>query len=183
MKQKVKLWVRDVEEFFFCPMVFYFSVVLGISKDEGYWAELGKEIQEEAEQVIAKSFEVQAKEFRLESEKLGVVGKADFVVKDGNFLAPLEVKYSSKLKPWWKYSAILYAIMLEEVIKKPVKRAFIYLTEANRIVSVEIRDEDRKFVVESVKNCHEILRGKQPKAKVSKSCENCDYKQMCLEFD
>lgn len=47
MEQKVKLWVRDVEEYFFCPMVFYFSVVLGISKNEGYWAELGKEFRRE----------------------------------------------------------------------------------------------------------------------------------------
>ena len=181
MKQRVKLWVRDVEEYFFCPMVFYFSVVLGINRSEGYWAELGKEIQEEAEKLISEKFEIYEKELKLESEKLGVIGKVDFVVKDGNSLAPLEVKYSSKLKPWWKYSVVLYAMLLEDVTRKPVKRAFIFLTESNKIVPLEIRDEERRFVIECVKNCHEIINGKQPKAKVSKSCENCDYSEMCIE--
>ena len=179
MKIKTKLWVRDVEEYFFCPMVFYFSVVLGMNRVEGYWAELGKEIQEDVESIISENFEIHAKEYKLESEELGVVGKIDFVVRDGNSLAPLEVKYSSRLKPWWRYSAVLYAMLLEEEIKKPVKRAFVYLTERREVVVVEIKDEERRFVVDSVEKCHEILEGKLPKAKVSKSCENCDYKWTC----
>lgn len=178
----MKLWVRDVEEYFFCPMVFYFSVVLGHERIKGYWADLGKEIQQDVESVIAQKFDVFAKEFEVESEKLGVRGKIDFVVRDEKHLAPLEVKYSYSLKPWWKYSAVLYGILLEDNIGKPVKRSYVFLTESNRIIKIDITDESRAFVENAVGNCHEILNGKTPKPSKSKSCRNCDFEHMCIEF-
>jgi CRISPR-associated exonuclease Cas4 len=181
-KTGIRLWVRDVEEYLFCPMVFYFSVVLGNERIKGYWADLGKEIQRDVESKIAQKFDVFAKEFEVESERLGVRGKIDFVVRDGKSLAPLEVKYSYNLKPWWKYSAVLYGILLEDCIKKPVKRCYVFLTESDRFCVVDITDESRTFVEKAVKDCYEILNGKDPKPSKSKSCRNCDFNRMCSEF-
>lgn len=178
----IRLSVRDIEEFFFCPMVFYFSVVLGQERVKGYWTDLGKELQRDAEEVIVKRFEIFAKEFEVESDRLKVRGKIDFVVKDGKNLAPLEVKYSRSLKPWWKYSAILYAILLEDTVNKPVKRCYVFLTESNNIKTINITDENRVFVENAVRRCYEILNGKNPKPAKSKSCKNCDFNHMCEEF-
>jgi len=178
----MKLWVRDVEEYFFCPMVFYFSVALGYERAKGYWADLGKEIQQDVESIVAQKFDVFAKEFEVKSEKLSVKGKVDFVIRDGKNLAPLEVKYSHSLKPWWKYSAVLYGILLEDTIGKPVKRCYIFLTESDNVVKIDITDERRMFVEKAVRNCHEILRGKEPKPVKSKSCKNCDFNYLCGEF-
>ncbi len=177
------LYVRDIEEFLFCPMVFYFSVVLGMETPKGYWADLGKEIQENVESAIKGRFEIFAKEFDVSSERLGVKGRVDYVVRDGKYLAPLEVKYSHSLKPWWRYSAILYGILLEDTIGKPVKRCYLFLTESGKIKSIDLTDEGRAFVEKAVKNCYEILNSKNPKPSKSKSCRNCDYRHVCLEFD
>ena len=182
VRSGIRLWVRDVEEFLFCPMVFYFSVVLGHEKAKGYWADLGKEIQQDVESVITQKFDVFAKEFEVESERLGVKGKIDFVIRDGKHLAPLEIKYSFSLKPWWKYSAVLYGILLEDSIGKPVKRSYVFLTESDKIVKIDITDENRIFVENAVKRCYEILNGKMPKPSKSKSCRNCDFNHMCSEF-
>jgi len=179
---KYKLWVRDVEEYLFCPMVFYFSVVLGHGRVEGYWADLGKEVEKDIEPIIAEKFEIFAKEFEVESARLGVKGKIDFVVRDGKYLAPLEVKYSYSLKPWWKYSAVLYGILLEESVKVPVKKSYIFLTESNVIKPINITDEYRMFIEKVIKECYEILNGKEPKPSKSKSCRNCDFNHMCLEY-
>ena len=181
MKDKVELWVRELEEYFFCPLVFYYSAVLGIGKDSGYWADLGKELQEEAEKKISEMFNVYDKELEVSSESLGVKGKVDFVVEIEGSFAPLEVKYSFRMRPWWKYSAILYAILLEDTFNKPVKFCFLYLTESDRLVKIKITDEDRQFVFKSVEDCRRILKGVVPKPKVSKSCENCDYVSLCFE--
>ncbi len=178
----IRLWVRDVEEYFFCPMVFYFSVALGMETVKGYWADLGKEIQQGVESVIAERFEIFAKEYEVESERLGVRGKIDYIIKDGKSLAPLEVKYSHSLKPWWVYSAILYGILLEDSIGKPVKRCYVFLTESSSIKTIDITDENRIFVEKAVKACYEILNGKTPKPSKSKSCRNCDFKHICSEF-
>ena len=182
VKSGIRLWVRDVEEYLFCPMVFYLSVVLRHGKVKGYWADLGKEIQHDVETVITRKFEIFAKEFEVESERLGVKGKVDYVVRDRRNLAPLEVKYSHSLKPWWKYSAILYGILLEDTIGKPVKRCYLFLTESNDIKTINITDESRIFVEKAVKACYEILNGKTPKPSKSKSCRNCDFNHMCAEF-
>jgi len=163
----MKLWVRDVEEYF-CPMVFYFSVVLGHDRVKGYRADLGKEIQQDVDSVITRRFDVFAREFEVESERLGVKGKVDFVVRDGKHLAPLEVKYSHSLKPWWRYSAVLYGILLEDSIGKPVKRSYLFLTGSDRIAEIDITDESRIFVEKAVRDCHEILRGREPKPSESK---------------
>lgn len=176
------LSVRDIEEYFFCPMVFYFSVVLGQERFKGYWADLGKDLQKDVEKVIVERFDVVAKEFRVESERLRVRGKIDFVVKDDDRLAPLEVKYSHSLKPWWKYSAILYAILLEDSTDKPVKRCYVFLTESDKIKAVKVTDENRNFVESSVRKCYEILGGKTPKPSKSRSCRNCDFKYICKDF-
>ena len=178
----MKLWVRDIEEYLFCPMVFYFSVVLGLKTPKGYWADLGKDVQRDVESIIAERFEIYAKEFGVESERLGVKGKVDFVVRDGKSLAPLEVKYSYSLKPWWRYSAVLYGILLEDSIGKPVKRCYVYLTESDKFHMVNITDESRTFVEKVVRDCYEILNGKDPKPSKSKSCRNCDFNRTCNEF-
>ena len=176
------LWVRDVEEFFFCPMVFYFSVALGMGRKVGLWAELGKEIQKSVESRIECKFEVFAREFEAESERLRVKGRIDFVVRAEDELVPLEIKYSSSVKPWWRYSLVLYTLLLEESLKKPVKFGYLYLTESDKIVKVDMTDGDRAFVERAVSECHEILRGKIPKPSKSKSCKNCDFNDICGEF-
>lgn len=107
---------------------------------------------------------------------MGVKGKIDYVVKDNESLASFEVKYSQSLKPWWRYSAVLYGILLEDTIGKPVKRCYIFLTESNALKAINITDESRIFVE------HEILSGKTPKPSKSKSCKNCDFNHICTEF-
>jgi len=68
----IKLWVRDVEEYLFCPMVFYFSVVLGMETPKGYWADLGKEMQRDVESVIAGRFEIFANKGRYKLDNIQV---------------------------------------------------------------------------------------------------------------
>ena len=173
------LRVRDVEKFFFCPMVFYFSVVLNLERVKGEWADIGRDVQKDVEAFVFKLFRVIEREYKVESKRLGVRGKIDFVIENGDGIAPLEVKYSKKLKPWWKYSAILYGILLEEKLKRPVKNCYVYLSESNRISKIKIDDEDRLYVQWAIKRCFEIIKGRLPKPAKSKSCESCDYRHLC----
>ena len=176
------LSARDIEEYFFCPMVFYISVVLKHGRIEGHWADLGKEIQKDVEPIISSKFKILEREFRVESERLGVRGKVDYVVEDGKYIAPLEVKYSRSFKPWWKYTAVLYGILLEDFTACPVKRCYLFLTESKRLIKIDIGDADRSFVEHAIKRCYEILNGKIPKPSKSRSCRNCDFKHLCAEF-
>ncbi len=170
------LIVREVEEYFYCPVVFYFSTVLGQGRFLGAWADLGKKIQEKVKEKIKKKFDVVEEEFEVVSERLRVRGKVDFLL-EGN--EPLEIKYSSNVKPWWKYTLVLYSVIIEDMFKKPVKEAWLYLSESSKIVKIKIYDEDRRYVEECVKRCHRILDRFEEPRPLRFRCSSCDYRDVC----
>ena len=174
------LTVREVEEYFFCPMLFYYRNSLGMEAPKELWAELGREVQEELSSFVKSNFRIVGREVGLKSERLRVIGKVDFVVEEGGKIAPLEVKYSKRVKKWWRYSLVLYAMLLEDLVKKPVKRAFLLLL-GPRLVGIEVRDSDRNFVLRAVEKCRRIIQGEVPRPMPSRSCENCDFRRMCFE--
>jgi len=175
------LSVREIEEYFFCPLLFYYKSHLGIDTQKGFWAHLGKRAQEEAEGEIRKRFEILDKEVELRSDRLGVIGKVDFVVRRGREIMPLEVKFSGSLRPWWKYSISLYAMLLEDSIGKPVKSGVVLLTKGMKFTEVRVGDSEREFVKRAIEKCRRILDGEIPRAYRSRSCENCDLKERCFE--
>jgi CRISPR-associated exonuclease Cas4 len=177
----VLLSVREIEEYFFCPLLFYYRNYLGIDTQEGFWAYLGKRAQEEAEEEIRKRFEILGKEVELRSDRLGVVGKVDFIVGRGREIMPLEVKFSGRLRPWWKYSISLYAMLLEDSIGRPVKSGVVLVTRGMRFIEVRVGDSERRFVIGAIEKCRRIMEGEIPRAYRSRSCENCDFKNRCLE--
>jgi len=176
---EVLLSAREIEEYFFCPLLFYYKSYLGMDTQKGFWADLGKKAQEEVEEEVRRRFDVVGKEMELRSERLGVVGKVDFVVRRGNEVMPLEIKYSSRLRLWWRHSIALYAMLLEDQIGRPVKQGLLLMTKGMNLVEVVIGDEERRFVEGSIERCRRILEGEVPRAYRSRSCENCDLRDRC----
>jgi len=175
------LSVREIEEYLFCPLLFYYKNHLGIDRQEGFWAHLGKRAQEEAEDEIRKKFEILGKEVELRSDRLGVIGKVDFVVRREREIMPLEVKFSGRLRPWWKYSISLYAMLLEDSTGRPVKSGILLLTKGMRFIEVRVGDGERRFLIRAIEKCRRIMEGEVPRAYRSRSCENCDFKGICFE--
>ena len=38
------------------------------------------------------------------------------------------------------------------------------------------------FLKKVIKECYEVLNGKEPKPSKSRSCRNCDFDHMCFEY-
>ncbi len=170
------LTVRDLEEYFFCPRMFYLHVVRGIEIPKGFWCEIGKEYEKIAKTFVEKTFKEVIKGFELESKNLKLKGRPDFIVEG---MKPLEIKCSSSLKPWWKYTLIAYALLIEDAFNRPVKQGFLLLLPEYKVIEVNIFDEDRKFVINSIKKCFEIL-GREIFPKGNKlNCNSCDFKTLC----
>lgn len=175
----VKYSIRMVEEYIFCPMMFNYKYVLGINKPPSLWSELGLRIQEELSRYVEENYVVLGRQVYMESEKYMLSGIVDYVVKYMGRPAPLEIKYTKRLKPWWKYTLTAYALLVEETYNKPVKTA-ILIMPGPRTKIIYITDSDRRYIVETVKTIDRILKGEiEPKPKPSKQCTNCDYKDIC----
>ncbi len=174
------LAVREVEEYFFCPMLFYYKNFLGMERPKGLWSDLGREIQEEISKFVRSKFKVVDSQVLLKSERLGVVGKVDFLVEVDGKVLPLEIKYSRRMRPWWRYTLVLYGMLLEDLIKRPVKSGFLLLKK--RILRIDFRDEDRRYVTQAIEKCRRIMNGDVLRSFTSRSCENCDFRSMCLDI-
>lgn len=181
MEKAVRLTVRDVEYYLFCPMAFYLRYAAGIERPMGFWADLGREVEDDVLKSIP-GLRIVGRQVALVSERLRLSGRVDAVVETPHGYAPLEVKYSSRLRPWWRYVITLYAILLEEAIGRPVKLGYIYLTEARkrRLVEIKIAEEDRWYAEYAVRACLKLLEGMfRPKPRRARACKNCDYRDLC----
>ncbi|OYT39710.1 MAG: CRISPR-associated protein Cas4 [Desulfurococcales archaeon ex4484_58] len=179
MSRKALLSVRDLEEYFFCPKMFYYIHVVGIQREPGMWSEIGRQIQAELSSFVEEKCRVFDREVYVESESLGVRGRVDYVVDCNAGIAPLEIKYSRRVKPWWTYTLTLYALLVEEKYGKPVKHAYLVLP-GPRIYDILITDQHRSYVLEAIEKCRKILGGEYvPRAYRSHSCINCDYRKYC----
>lgn len=173
------LSVRMIEEYFYCPMLIHYKYVLGIKKPPSLWSTLGLQVQEELSGYVEENYRVIGRQVRLESKKHGLVGVVDYIVEYSGGHAPLEIKYSGKLRPWWKYTLIAYAILIEENYGRPVKIALL-VTPGPTTKILTIRENDRKYLEKTVRKIKRILDGKdQAKPHPSRTCRNCDYKDIC----
>lgn len=73
------------------------------------------------------------------------------------------------------------AMCLEEMLLHPIEKGFLYYGETRRrsevVFSVELRD----FVYSSTNEMHHLYdKGYTPKVKISKKCNSCSLKNLCL---
>jgi len=159
--------------------MYYYKHVLGIARKPGLWSELGKEIQEELSKYVEQNFKIIDKEVYLEDQDLGICGRVDYVVEDNNGVAPLEVKYTKKLKPWWKYTIVAYALLMETKYGKPVKNGYLLIPKPV-VIKINITDSHRRYILESIDKIRAILNGRYiPRQQTTRSCRNCDYRDIC----
>lgn len=171
--------VRMLEEYVFCPMMFYYKYVLGIRNPPNLWSVVGNKVQEELSHYVEENYEVIAKQAYLESRRYGLTGIVDYIVKYQDTPTPLEIKYSKRMKPWWKYTLVAYALLIEENYDKPVKTAILVIPGPRTII-INITDSDRKHILKTLENMKKTIEGtKQPKPTPSKTCTNCDYRNIC----
>jgi CRISPR/Cas system-associated exonuclease Cas4 (RecB family) len=115
------LTVRDIEEFIFCPRLFYYHVVLGIEKKKGFWSETGKMFEEEIRdnviQTISNEYEIlESKIF--ENQEYQIRYKPDILArhKKTKFYVVGEIKNSKRVKPEFLGSLYVYAFCLSSMV-------------------------------------------------------------------
>jgi len=129
------------------------------------------------------------------SRRLGINGICDVVEfhksKNGIELHGLEDKYDvvpieyKKGKPKENDADVLQlvaqAMCLEEMLVCDIKKGFLYYGEQKRRTVVDISDELREKVQSCCMEMHQLYdRRHTPKVKISKACNACSMKDICL---
>lgn len=185
----------EVIEYLYCPRFIYFMNCLNIPQREElrYKVIKGRKIHErrgkENREYLRKKIGCVSKAISvyLASPKIRVRGIVDEVLEfaDGS-MAPLDYKYSEYTEHTFmthKIQSILYAMLIEEIYKQPVKKGFIcYVKEGTTLKEITYAPKDFDETKLLISEIFDIISlGFYPKKTKSRMrCIDCCYKNICV---
>ncbi|MEM1548398.1 MAG: CRISPR-associated protein Cas4 [Thermoproteota archaeon] len=185
----------DIKQYHFCPRIIYFTRVLGVEERTTESEEEGREAHTEFHRkerrrttlLGGKTIKIEQKwtALRLKSEKLGLEGMVDMVVKTPEGYAIVEYKMTNmpkRIMPGHLYQAAAYAMLVEEVFKTIVRKLYVYYEKSGKFLEIPMTDTIRKHVVWTIGKIRNIIKEeKLPPAKSSGKCKSCGYRWVCKE--
>lgn len=123
----------------------------------------------------------------IKSYALGLVGKSDIVEfhkSERGRPIPFPVEYKSgkaKNDNTDKVQLCAQALCLEEMLDIPVAKGALYYGKTRSRLDVDFDESLRDETIMLSKEFHNLIESKiTPKAKYSKKCDNCSFKELCL---
>ena len=73
------------------------------------------------------------------------------------------------------------ALCLEDMLQCRIPYGFLYYHEIRRRRKIDLDEDIRSRVKSALREMHELFhRGRTPKVKISKKCQSCSLKGLCL---
>lgn len=187
--------VTWIKQYHFCPRIVYFIGVLGYDERVTESMIEGREVHEAEDERGARRktlggerrerVKARWSKLHVASERLGLLGVVDEVVETERGLAVVETKWAKAPRrppAGHVYQVAAYAMLAEEVIGRPVRRAVIRYALSGRSFEVPVTDAVRKHVLWTVSRIRAIVDGeKLPRSKPSAKCKNCGFAKVCGE--
>ncbi|MBZ4687471.1 MAG: CRISPR-associated protein Cas4 [Clostridiales bacterium] len=191
--QEIKLRVGDIKQYLYCPRVIYFHHVCPVPRKYTGKMEQGQEEHTELEKLEKRR---KLKRYKLGegerifhtslySERLGLEGKLDLHIMQQDQIYPVEIKYThGKAYLNHKYQVIAYAMLLEEIYRKPVRYGFLYFIPREIIYEVAVTPNARKFVLEIMEKIRNIIKNESmpPPPRKSRRCTDCEFRKWCNDM-
>lgn len=184
----------DIIEFLYCKRFIYYMKCLGIRQNEEtrYKVQLGRNLHEKREatnqEYLRKKIGAVKKLIAvpLVSEEYKIKGTVDEInfLEDGT-AAPLDYKfaqYKDTIFKTYTTQMILYSIMIEEIYKVQVNKAYlVYCRSGNEVIDIEISDKAKADAIKLLEEYRKILQGYYPTATKDKAkCDDCCYRNLCI---
>jgi CRISPR-associated exonuclease Cas4 len=122
----------------------------------------------------------------LNSAKLALTGKLDMVILTNHEVIPVDFKNTAgNVGLNHKYQLTGYALLIEDLWKKPVRRAFIYLIQQKKAHEIVITDNMRIFFKQTLKKIRDMIDEEYlPPPSIRKAhCTDCEYLNFCNDID
>ena len=166
MKEQINLTVSDVKQFFYCPRVVFYTYCLHVKRPTTYKMKEGNlehdAIAEREERRSLKAYGLAEGErqfnISLYSPRLALTGKLDMAILSKNEVIPVDFKNTSgNASLNHKYQLTGYALLVEDLWQKPVRRAFIYLVPQKKAQEVVFTDNMRLFFKQTLAKIREMI--------------------------
>ena len=122
-------------------------------------------------------------ETSLRSEKFGLTGSPDKLITIGDELVPSIIKTGSMPENGvWKSDRVqltAYAILIEEIYNKVVKRGFVEYARWGAVREVTIKRHERRSVLQLRDRVRKIHEGYMPEKPQDAPCDHCGFEGIC----
>ena len=189
------LTVSDVKQFFYCPRVVFYTYCPHSTRRpttykmvEGSLEHKAIEDKEERRSLRAYGLAEGEKQFNisLHSPRLALTGKLDMAILTKNEIIPVDFKNTSG-NPGLnhKYQLTGYALLVEDLWQKPVRRGFIYLAPRKKAIEITITGNMRLFFKQALAKIRRMIENEslpKPPRKTS-YCTDCEFRNFCNDID
>lgn len=186
----LELRVSDLKQYAYCPRIVYYQYVMPVDRTPTYKMAHGKEAQVSLEGLerrrTLKAYELESGErifnLWLRSERLGLSGKLDLLIRTEHGYYPVDFKYT---EGGARHNHLLqlaaYALLVEERYRVTVERGFVYLIPLKDVVECEITEALKHEVLENLQQIREMVhREAMPlPTPVRARCQDCEYCNYC----
>ena len=188
--------VTDIKQYVCCPRLVYYHYCLPNVRPLTYTMEAGIQAhRQEEEREVRRSLKTYGIEqgerlfhYPVVSQTLEVKGRIDLVLVVPSWeasekeLVVVEYKYSEqKAGPHFKVQLAAYALLLEEALHIPARRAFLYSIPLRRAEAVPITNALRRKVQTTTREIKQLMEGEQmpPPTKTPRRCPTCEFRRFC----
>lgn len=190
MRTQIPLKVSDLKQFAYCPRIVYYQYIMPVDKKTTFKMEYGKMEEERIDRLEERRglrrYGLGAGKryfhYFLHSARLGLSGKIDMLIETESELFPVDFKYTAE-RPHLNhiYQICGYALIIDDVCAKPVRKGFVYLIPQEEAVEFEITDAlkyDTGVMLNAIRDM--ISSERMPGVVDNRNkCYDCEYRNYC----
>jgi len=189
----LELRVSDLKQYAYCPRIVYYQYVMPVGREPTYKMAHGKEAQVSLEALekrrTFKAYGLGSGErifnLWLHSERLGLSGKLDLLIRTEHGYFPVDFKYTEGgVRRNHLLQLAAYALLVEERYRVTVERGFVYLIPLKKVVECEITEALKYEVLENLQQIREMIQREvmPPPTPVRARCQDCEYQNYCADI-
>lgn len=186
----IRLNVSDLKQYIFCPRTVFYQYVMPVKKVMTFKMECGKIEEgkinrlEYRRKLRRYGLSEGKREFhkRIYSEKLGLSGQLDLLIKTFNGLYPVDFKFSTS-RPHKNhiYQITGYALILEDLYGSSIGKGFVYMIPSENAHVFRLTEKIKSEALSKLDDMRNmILTQMMPDAQQKTGkCRDCEYANFC----
>lgn len=190
----ITLTVGDVKQYCYCPRVVFYTYCLHIKRPTTYKMVEGNlehetiQAREGRRSLKAYGLLEGERQFNLSlySPRLNLTGKLDMAIVTPVEIIPVDFKNTSGSPGLnHKYQITGYALLLEDLWQKPVRRGFIYLIPQKKACEITVTDNMRLFFKQTLEKIRRMIESESlpPPVRRAAYCRDCEFRNFCGDID
>jgi CRISPR-associated exonuclease Cas4 len=184
------LRVNDLKQFAYCPRIVFYQYTMPVQHKPTFKMEHGKAVEgiierlESRRQLREYGLAEGTREFQvwLSSPRLGLSGRLDLMITTQRGVFPVDFKDTlDRVHHNHHVQLCAYALLIEDVLARPVPAGFVYRVPRNDMVIVEITAELREETHRHIEAIRQMIveeRMPPPTARRAR-CTDCEYRNYC----